>query len=331
MMDVHAEQRHRLLLKSQEKLDPLSDEAMNELELAIRADPASFVNDNSEEAFALFTQAIDQYRASRTKDFELTDNDYIQMRTQALDQLYESCQQILAIDPHCIDARVCSLLASDYEQDVLLDELLYIADKEFIDSFMNVDPITGDIWVDVFARPRLRLKALIARTYLESGRYKRALETCYELLRVSPLDMVGARRTAVLALARLADEDGFMRLEKQHYRNSDAWLHLAHTILLYKLGRMPAAKRALRGFNSLCDGAAYALLVPAFVDVYIPDRPGFEAGSYAESMLAVREADFIIQEVPDFPYWASMQDSFLHDAYQYSQDNRLMWPGDLDI
>ncbi|MBD9242503.1 MAG: hypothetical protein EGQ45_00305, partial [Clostridiales bacterium] len=88
-------------------------------------------------------------------------------------------------------------------------------------------------------------------------------------------------------------------LDARFGRQGNAWTHLTRALLLFKLDRTPAARRALRGFASLCRGGAYALLRPTFVEPYLPDRPDAEPGSYAEAMMAVHECDPAIMDTPD--------------------------------
>ena len=76
------------------------------------------------------------------------------------------------------------------------------------------------------------------------------------------LDPLGARHTSALALARLEDEAALDALEASFGRRGDSWTQLARLILFYKLGRMGAARRALKGLDTLCEGGVYALLRP---------------------------------------------------------------------
>ena len=148
---------------------------------------------------------------------------------------------------------------------------------------------------------------------------------CEELLALAPLDALGARLTYALALARLEDEDGFEWLDAREGRKGNAWFHLSRVLLMYKLGRMPAARRALKGYAQLCTGGAYILLQPIFVDTYLPDRPAFEPGSFFEAMLAAHEAEPIIADTPDFVGWAAEQPGFYDLALRYCADNGLDW------
>ena len=325
MTDFHAERLLRLALKRRAKLGDLSDEGFRELELAVRDNPDSFVDDAEEQAFALLERALVRYDEARRDDDLLDDAEYVQSRAKSLSELRGSCEQALAVFPGSTDARVIGLLAQDLDPDSLLDGLLDL-DGELDASAGSLSaPATGDAWTDVFSRPRLRLKANIARACLDSARYRMSVDTCTALLAASPLDAIGARYTCALDMARLEDEEGLDWLDARFSRRGNAWLHLSRVILLYKLGRAPAARRALKGFDRLCVGGAYALLQPVYMDTYIPDRPPFSPGTFEEVVLAVHEADPIIADVPDFPLWASQQAGFLASAKGYAHRNGLDW------
>ena len=324
-MNAREEQVRRLAIKRQRKLGPLSDEAYQELELAVRNDAAKFVDDAQEQAFAFVVQALDQVAASRRDDEMLDDERYTTERAKRLRQLGAACERALAADSTCVDAAHLALLAADHSPNDLLGELLELDERVTKQQGGLAVPAAGDAWADVFLRPRLRLHASIAQTCLSSARYRMAVDRCVDLLARAPLDALGARYTCALAMARLEDEEGFEWLDVHEGRRGNAWFHLGRAILMYKLGRMPAARRALRGFDQLCTGGAYVLLQPIYVDTYLPDRPAFNPGSFEEAMLAVHEADPIIADVPDFAGWACDQPGFLASAQTYCQQNGFEW------
>lgn len=330
-MDAHSELRIRLALKRRRKLGNLSDAGFHELEDAVGKDPASFVDDPEEEAFAALSQALDVYDAAQADDDLLDDQQYAEARTKRLTQLHASCQQIAAIDSHCVDARTIGILSADGTADATLDALLDLRDEEGRATGPIKVPAAGDAWSDVFSRPRLRLEDAIARCCVDTARFGMARSTCSDLLAVAPLDALGARYTCALVMARLEDEEGFEWLDARFSRHGNAWFHIARTLLLYKLDRLPAARRALHGLDQLVTGAAYALLQPVYIDTYMPDRPGFQPGSFQEATLAVHEADPIIADVPDFAAWAASQPAFSASAHGFADANGLDWrePGEL--
>ena len=324
-MDARKEQIRRLALKRRRKLGSLSDEAFEELELAVREDPMRFVDDDEEQAFLQITQALDRYEQSRHDDDLLDDEQYVQKREQRNAALVAACDQALVTYDGCVDALTLRLLALDLSQAELFDRLLETHESLRSNEGSVQIPVAGDAWADVFVRPRLRLQAALARTGINTSRFRMTCDFCLDLLARAPLDALGARFTCALAMARLEDEKGFDWLDSREGRRGNAWFHLSRAILMYKLGRIPAARRALRGFDQLCAGGAYLLLQPMYVDTYLPDRPTFEPGSFQESMLCVHEADPIISDIPDFAAWACDQKGFLASAQDFCTRNGFQW------
>ena len=188
-------------------------------------------------------------------------------------------------------------LAADLDPDSLLEQLLGLHDGT--DAASNA-PEGCDLWADVFSRPKLRLEAAISRTLLDGARHRLAAQACERVIAVAPTDELGCRHTEAIALARLEDEEGFDQLDARFGRHDNAWTSLSRCVLMYKLGRMSAARRALAGFDRLCQGGSYALMRPVFVEVYLPDRPPVAVNSLEEATLAVHEMEPTIADVPDF-------------------------------
>ena len=324
-MDARKEQVQRLALKRRRKLGPLSDEAFEELELAVREDPLRFVDDDEEQAFMQVAQALERHEQSRHDDDLLDDEQYAQKREQRNAKLVAACDQALATYDGCVDALTLRLLALDLSQAELFDRLLETSEALRANEGSVQVPAAGDAWANVFLRPRLRLQAALARTGINTSRFRMTCDLCVDLLARAPLDALGVRFTCALAMARLEDEKGFDWLDSREGRHGNAWFHLSRAILMYKLGRVPAARRALRGFDQLCTGGAYMLLQPTYVDTYLPDRPAFEPGSFQESMLCVHEADPIISDIPDFAAWACNQPGFLASAQDFCARNGFEW------
>ncbi len=324
-MNAREELVRRLSMKRSRQLGSLSKEAFAELELAVQKNPKSFVDDPAEEAFHTLAQALSRYEDSLHDDDLLDDEQYLEVRSKRLATLSKACETALGIDADCVDARLVQLLAADAAPDELHGNL-YELDAQLETSGQSLGVgAAGDAWADVFSRPRLRVKAALARASLDTARFSMARTYCEDLLALAPLDTLGARFTYALALARLEDEEGFEWLDAREGRKGNTWFHLSRVLLMYKLGRMPAARRALKGYVRLCEGGAYILFQPLFVDIYMPDRPCFEPGSFAESMLAAHEAEPIIADVPDFVGWASEQEGIYEAAVEYCNRNGLDW------
>ena len=324
-MNLHEELMERLARRKSTQLGELSPAAYAELLLAVRESPSSYADDPHDQAFMQLVDAVDRVLRSREDDEFRDDESFLEERAQRMARLGRDCAQALALAPDSIHARLLRILASDYEPDQQLDELLEL--DRSIDAELGpmVLPESGDAWTDVFLRGRLRVKATLSRTCLDSARYRLANEYGQALIADSPCDALGARHTCALSLARLEDEEGFEALDARFDRHGDSWQQLGRTILFYKLGRMPAARRALMGFANLCEGGPYALLRPVMVDTYLPDRPAAEPYSFAEVTLAVHEADPVVCDVPDFCAWAEQQGDFGDRARIFAERNGFGW------
>lgn len=323
-MNVWEELVSRCAIARRKKLGGLSDQAFDELVLAVRENPAAFADDAPERAYLELARALDTYRASMRDDDLLDDDAYHAARTKRLGALQAACERAAATDPHCLDARLVGLLAQDLEPDPLLQGLLDL-EHEFQKDDLGVSDPSQDSWVDVLVRPRLRLRAAVARTCLDGARYRLAANAACSLMDAVRTDPLGARYTCALAYARLEDEPAFDALDDRFGRKGNPWSHLARVLLLYKLDRMPAARRALRGFDELCPGGAYALLRPTFVELYLPDRPAVTPGGFEECLFAVRESEPIIADVPDFIDWCQSHAWLVDSAKRYADEHDLDW------
>lgn len=319
-MNAWEELIERCALRRREKIGPLSDEAYDELLLAVRANPEAFVDHDSERALAVIARALDAYRASCRNDDLLDDDAYEAERSRRMAALHAECERAGSVDAGSVDAALLGLLASGLEPDDLLAGLLELERAHSSEALP-----AGDAWGDVFCRPRLRLRAAVARVCLDGSRYRMAESAATSVMDAAPADPLGARHTLMLACARLEDEAGFDAACARFLHHESAWSHLARTLLLYKLDRMSAARRALRGFDGLCEGGAYALLRPTYVEAYLPDRPEAAACSFEESLLAVREAEPIIADVPDFIPWCQDQNWLTESARRFAEGRDLDW------
>lgn len=315
----------RLAEHRRAKLAPLSDSGYDELYRAVQANPQEFIDSPADEAFALVVAALEKNDRDSADDEFLDEPAYQAARAKRYARLTAECDRALALDPECTDAALLKILMSDQDCDSLLDDLINLDHTE-TDAQGALEPSeVGDVWADVESHGRLRVQAAIAREYLASARYRMARHACEDLLALAPSDVLGARHTCALALARLEDEEGFDALDVRTGRAGDSWTHLGRVILLYKLGRMGAAKRALVGFSRLVEGGAYALLRPVLVDTYLPDRPEEKPCSFGEATLAVFEADPIIVDVPDLPYWAESIPEVAKSAQRFADSQGYDW------
>ena len=321
-MNVHEELVLRCAARRRRELGDLSDQGFAELLLAVRENPGAFVDSPEEAAYVELERAFASYDESLRDDDLLDEDEYQKARQKRLASLRAGCARALAQDEGCLDAQLVGTLACDLEPDALLEQLVSLHD--------GTDAASGvgggeDLWSDVFSRPKLRLEAAMSRALLDGARYRMAAQACERVMAAAPTDELGCRHTEAIALARLEDEIGFDQLDARFGRHDNAWTSLSRCVLMYKLGRMSAARRALAGFDRLCQGGSYALMRPVFVEVYLPDRPPVAVNSLEEATLAVHEMEPTIADVPDFINWAGSQPGFSAGAEAYAQRNDLDW------
>ncbi len=338
--------REELILRCaaarREKIGQMSDAAYNELLLTVRESPDSFVERDDEKAFAALGRAVGRFEDSVRDDDLLDDDEYVAERARRFSALAQACDKALAIDADCLDAQLVRALAAHEEPDGLLAELRALeaecggnevarggaasSGDSCGGAGSGMKPFEELSWANVFDRPRMRLRAAVARACGDGARWKGARDAAESLLAISEKDgdPLGARYTAALAYARLEDEEGLNTLDAR-FSQGNTWGNLARCLLLYKLDRLPAARRALRGYASLCEGAAYALLRPIFVETYLPDRPDYAPGSFEEALCAVHEAEVIIADTPDFVAWCEGQDWFRAEGEAFAQARDLDW------
>ena len=313
----------RCAARRSEELGGLSSQGFAELLLAVGADPVSFATHPEEQAFLELTGTIERFERDLENDDLLDDDAYATHAEERRQSMAQACQRICETTPDCLDAQTIAILMSAAGPDEKLDRLLDLLDQQDELGSPVEFMMGGDAWDDVFTRPYLRLCDAASRAFLETARFRLAIGMCEELLVNCHNDELGARRTMQLALARLEDEDRFYFVSKRH--DEDAWYYLSNALLLYKLDRLPAARRALNGLATQCRGGAYALLRPIYVESYLPDRPAFEPGSFEEAVLAVHEADPIVVDCPDFINWASEQPGFVDAAKAFADREGFDW------
>ena len=321
-MSIRDDLIERCAQKRNRKVGPLSKEAYAELTLAVRENPEAFADEGPERALLMLANALDAHRAAARDDDLLDDDAFAAERTRRLERLIDTCDAARALDDGCLDALLVRALAEDLEPDTLTQRLL-----ELDAGRGPLGEAGGDLWADPLNRPRLRLRAALARTYADAARFSLARDGARLVVdaTLAAGDPLGARHTLMLACARLEDEDGLNRAEALFSDRESAWSHLSRVLLLYKLGRMSAARRALRGFDSLCAGGAYALLRPVYVDLYLPERPEAPACGFEEAVMAVREAEPIIADVPEFVGWCQGFDWLVESAQAFAERNDLDW------
>lgn len=299
-----------------------SDEAYQELYAAVVENPDTFLAAPSDRAFKMVYDALLADDAARSEEEFMDDASYEQAREKRFARLRNTCEAALELDEDCLDAKLVIALTTSTESHVTRQLLATLVpqDESPFESLLD-----GTDLALVEKRPYLRLLAAFARSNIECACYTQARTLCEQLIKLDPTDELGARYSLAIALARLEDEAAFNALDARFAHIGNAWSHLCRALLMFKLDRMDAARRALKGYANLCRGGAYALLRPVFVETYIPQRPLFEPGSFEEAVLAVHECDPVVMDTPDFLAWAATQDNFTPRAQQFARENDLDW------
>ena len=330
--DMFSEQVDRLVAKCAQEKNIVSEAARYELKLAVEASPEDFIADEEEKAFAQYANAIGKYQTEITKEID-SDADFFSSRMDLLNFLHNQMTNIIenpALSNTSINLESQRILAqiSNNHPAAILNDLLDLK-KEFDPIFRpkleQAKQEQNDAWSFAEVRPLLRLYAQIAQVATNCACFKLSQKACEDLLFFSPTDLLDARFTLAYVLARLEDEEGLRKLDESCGYQSNAWIRLAFTLLFFKLNRMSAAKRALKGFINLGEGAAYALLRPSFVDLYIPCRVNFTPDTFAENVIAVHEAEAIIADVPEFISWAESVPGVIQSAHDYAFKAGLDW------
>ena len=318
----------RCAYRRNEKLGGLSPKAYEELLAAVRENVSAFIDTPEEAAFAEVVAASETFARELRECEALDDEGYAMGRAKALNKVRASCKHALGIDPTCTDARHMFLLATQPgvgSPDQVYSELL----ATYRESHAQLDSLAalpgGLTWENVFLRPHARLLAALARHCVYSTRYRLAIAWGEELLELCPNDEVGVRHSMAIAYARLEDEDGLNALDDRFDHETTPWSVLSRAVLLYRLERYSAARRALLSYVRLVEGGAFAMLRPVMIPPYLPDRPEVARNSFEEAMQAVYEIETVLADEPGFTWWAQNLPGVEESGKRFAEDNGFEW------
>ena len=287
---------------------------------------------------------------------ELPDEEFERKRSQLFAETRLAAHKIAETDRLCIDAQLLSILLAEVSFDACLHDLLVLEGhtRDFLEGgtsgfdaeaehlFTPAALSDGRDAAELTATNPIVVGWLhtieaISQLSLASARYRAAMQYARIVMRAEGYPN-RAEGTVLLALARLEDEEGFFAFARevdQREREAHAqpawmiphepvddspWYLLARTLLLYKLGRRRAARRALRDFANRCDGGAFFLLNPTYLTPYLPARPTPQA-SWSTAHQAVWEADGIIADTPDFVVWAESVEGVVYASEAFADRN----------
>lgn len=318
-MDAREEALERTVERMALELGVSSPRARRELDLSVRENPDAYVTAAPEVALMSLARALETAEARRSRDDYLDDDQYRLAFMGRMGFIVGACEQVLDLDPACLDAKLLLAIATPQPLDRRI---------RAIREALEVDAALGEgandvspAYAELLRRPRLRALAALARWNIIGARPQQAVAAALELMRLSKRehDPLGGRYTLAIAFARLEDEDGFREIERAWGHRDSAWSAIARTLLLFKLDRMPAARRALQSFISVYESGAFGLARPTLVEPYLPDRPSFEPKSLDEVVLAVHEAEPVIVDTPDFIGWCEEQPGFRESVERFAR------------
>jgi hypothetical protein len=323
-MLVAAELSSRLIKKAVLADPTLANDPLRLAEMSRQAmrSPETLLRDDEDRAFAALDKAVRRGREEIDDELDALyydgeDGARRPTGERRLGKTHALLARCIKLDEHCYDAHTLDALVCCECPDEALERLDALepearawcaAQAERYD-----DPVV-DPWDSVFLRPWLRMRSRAVDLLVQMSCYREALARCEAMLDEAPGDAQGMRHTTALLYARLEEEQGLLDLDARFAHQGSCWMHVARSVLLYKLGRMDAARRALVGLADLCPGAAYYLAYPSYVPPYLPDRPVYAPGTDQESLLATFEADFLVVDTPDFVNWALSVERFSRAA-----------------
>lgn len=307
----------------------------------LESHPERYATCDHDRALLSYAQVHRRLHAELARMEDIPDEEFDRRRPQLTGAAQQELRRIWQADPRCYDARTVSAQLGEGPLDSRLGELRALEEEAraaLAGALPDFDPDNPRFWSQVFcadwehgdgahtgALPELvgwlHLTEALAQECMMSARY-RVAERCARTVMRAQGYPTRAAGTLLLALARLEDEDAFFEAVREggEALERSPWYLLARTLLLYKLGRVRSAKRALRDFIGRCDGSAFFLLNPTYLDPYLPVRP--EVGEpWRLTHQAVWEADGIIVDTPDFAGWAASVDGVPEAADAFAQRN----------
>ncbi|MBM6943259.1 hypothetical protein [Collinsella intestinalis] len=315
----------------------------------IAARPEKYASEPHAQALLAYMQTHERLCARMATMDDLPDDEFERKRAQLFGEARIAFAHIAERDRLCADAQLCAILLAEVPLDSALADLLKL--EETLRSHLTVNVVGFDLEAPHYWEPAslrelgldaaqrtasepevvgwLHTVEALSSLCLASARYRAALSYA-RMVHAAAGYPNHAEGTMLLALARLEDEEGFFsfvhELEASPLAPGDLavddspWYLLARAILLYKLDKRRAAQRALHDFAARCDGGAFFLLNPTYLDPYLPVRPA-PVTSWDLTHQAVWDADGIIADTPDFAAWAEGVDGIFDSSESFAAHN----------
>jgi hypothetical protein len=304
--DARREDYQRMSLRFSRSLDDLPS---NEAARAYASFSRRFAHDydnlpqtDEDRAFHLVA------KAAVVIDYELPYADDV--AAQALiDRGHDLLGEALSLDRDCIDARRMLAASSEPGFDAFYTYLAEGEEEvdrrchERAEAALDEDAAErADIAKRLALRPYLRWLASMASQAIICGRNREALRVCEKALLDDPLDETGVRETAVLAFAKLEDEQGIKAVDAAEFGHamidfgSSPWSRIAHCNVAYKRRDFSHAEMRLKELIALYPHACAALIRQHEFPEGVFSRIGARPASEDELLLALSESAILLQE-----------------------------------
>lgn len=124
----------RLSWRRAEKLGKLSEDAFDELRLAVTRDPDSFLEHRGDLAFKHLADALAANDLTQAEEEFLDDEEFESARKRRLDKLRAACAEAISMDGDCLDARTIAAMLDAKDPDASLVALLNLANEIELDT-----------------------------------------------------------------------------------------------------------------------------------------------------------------------------------------------------
>lgn len=247
---------------------------------------------------------------------DIIDADYyldLADRTDSKKQALKYAKKALELEPDNFDAKVMVAVLSSNNLEQISDKYnkLIEEEKELLknEGFFDDENI-GDFWGLFETRPFMNLLNEKVCVSIECGRFKEAVSTCEEMIRLCENDNLGVRYKLMHLYAALEDENKALELFKK-YENDDTTLFLLPlAALYYKLNDLKKAAKYLRELKKTNDDtvAFFSSVVGGSVDDLIDEQDmsyGYRPYKIDEYIIAFGEYRFLYSI--SFVEWAALK------------------------
>lgn len=272
-------------------------------------DRDSLPQDDADRAFGLVA------RATTIIDYELPFSDDDQAAATLVQKGHELLDEALVLDAHCYDAlrmqQASQIGSFDGYYDFLQtegEEVRAWCLEQRDRALAREGGERGRIAANLALRPLIRWRAMQASKAVICGRNHDAAGIARELMELDPDDDADVRYTAMIALAKIEDEQGLEELCQRGARiearrgmpaAQDAWTQLTRIALAYKRLDLDGARDAISRLDGTHPNALSALAIQRELPDGVFSRLSTQPRSEDELILAISEGTVLLQEGRD--------------------------------